>query len=178
MHPAAIDLPVIDTSMPTQRVEPPAATQTNKKIRRAAGVASFNGWTIGIAAVLSAPFAFFSLLGCFIFVGLAVVAYNEFRGRRRILRGDPAGANHLGWNQVGLLALICVYCGWAMYDSLTSPSPLMAELTANPDLATVLGPDFYQQFVVGFYGVVIIISVIFQGANAIYYFTRRKYVVA
>jgi hypothetical protein len=95
-----------------------AATRRGEPIRRAARVASFNAWTTAIFAGLSAPFALFSLVGLLVFAALAAVAWNEFRGRRRLLDFDPAGPSILGWNQLGLLGLIAVYCLWALYSNL------------------------------------------------------------
>ena len=38
--------------------------------------------------------------------------------------------------------------------------------------------DLYRQIVLALYGSVIVLSVIFQGGNAIYYFTRRSTIEA
>ena len=153
----------------------------NKAILRAARVAGFNGWATGIVAALSAPFAFFSVMGALIFVSLMVVAYNEFRGRRRLLQLDPRAATLLGWNQLGLLALVTAYCGWMIFTGLATPNPLANALAANPDLGAILGSTdqieaLYREVVVSFYGIVFVLSVVFQGLNAAYYFTRRKLV--
>jgi hypothetical protein len=166
---------------PTHAQELGRANDRSKSIRRAARVASFNGWVSAIAALCSAPFAIFSVVGFLATVILAVVAWNEFRGRKRLLAFDPSAAALLGWNQVGLLAAIVAYCLWMLYTSLTGGNPL-AELKASPEMGEVLGIDgggfdvLYRQIVVGFYGVVILLSVIFQGWNAYYYFTRRRHV--
>jgi len=82
------------------------ANSRAKKVRRAAGVAAFNGWSIGIVAALSVPFALFSISGFLVTLGLAIIAANEFRGRRGLLRFDPAATALLGWNQIGLISLI------------------------------------------------------------------------
>lgn len=63
-----------------------AAHTRAKKVRKAAAVAAFNGWVTAAFAVLSAPFSIFSLSGIFVTAGLAIVAYNEFQGRRRLLK--------------------------------------------------------------------------------------------
>ena len=115
---------------------------------------------------------------------LSFVAWNEFRGRQRLLDFDPAGAAILGWNQLGLLAMIIVYCVWALYSGLVGSGTLEAQLEANPELGAALGSlegmegfgELYQTIVVALYSSVIVLSVILQGANAIYYFTRRKLV--
>jgi hypothetical protein len=152
-----------------------------KTIRRAARVAGFNGWVTALIAICSAPFAYFSLVALIATVALAVVAWNEFRGRRRLLAFDPSATAILGWNQVGLLALVVVYCLWMIYTSLSGGDPL-AELKANPEMNELLGAGgagfevLYRQFVIGFYGLVILLTVIFQGGNAYYYFTRRRHI--
>jgi hypothetical protein len=154
-----------------------------KPIRKAARVASFNVWATGIIAALSAPFALMSLTGLLVTVGLSAVAYNEFRGRKRLLQFDPSAAAILGWNQLGLLAMITVYCLWMVYTGLAGGSSLAAELKGFPDLEAALGStdeveDLYQLVLLGLYGTVIALSVVFQGLNALYYFTRRRCIEA
>jgi hypothetical protein len=151
-------------------------------IRKAARVVSFNAWATAVIAFLSAPFAIFSGAGFAIFVGLVVVAVNEFRGRRRLLQFDPSATTLLGSNQLALLALISLYCLWMIANGLYGESPLAAAFAASPELRdsgielTQWSEDLYRLCVVGFYGTVIALTVIFQGLTALYYFTRRKYV--
>jgi hypothetical protein len=154
-----------------------------KKIRTAARVATFNGWVLGIFAAVSAPFALFSTAGFLVITGLAFIVYNEFQGRTRLLQFDPSSSTRLGWNQVALLTLIIAYCLWMIFTGLTGSGPFAAELESNPEIASALGTldefdDLYKFFVVAIYGTVIVLSVIFQGLNALYYFTRRKHVEA
>ena len=154
-----------------------------KRIRKAACVAAFNGWVTGIIAAVSAPFAPFSIAGFLVTVGLTFIAYNEFQGRKRLLQFDPSSSTLLGWNQVALLTLIIVYCLWMLFTGLTGAGPFAAEIKANPEIAAALGSldefDYiYKILVVAVYGTVIVLSVIFQGLNALYYFTRRKHVEA
>ncbi len=160
-----------------------AAARRREPIQRAARVANFNAWTTAILAALSAPFALFSVSGFLVFAALAAIAWNEFRGRRQLLACDPQGATILGWNQVGLLAMITIYCIWALYSNLWGSGSIEAELRANPQLSATIGSmegfsDLYRSIVVILYGSVIVLSTIFQGANALYYFSRRKYVEA
>ena len=126
------------------------------------------------------PFAVFSIAGLLVTVGLAGVAYNEFRGRRRLLEFDPSAAALLGWNQLGFLALIVAYCAWMLYSGLTGENPFSAALAAHPELLDAgelpeWTHDLYHICLIGVYGSVIVLSVIFQGLNAFYYFTRRKH---
>jgi hypothetical protein len=146
-------------------------------------VAAFNGWVVGVFAAVSAPFALFSVAGFLVTLGLTLIAYNEFRGRKRLLQFDPSSSTLLGWNQVALLTLIVVYCLWMIFTGLTGPGPFAAEVEANPEIAAAFGSfdefDYlYRALVVAVYGTVIVLSAVFQGLNALYYFTRRKHVEA
>jgi hypothetical protein len=154
-------------------------------VRKAVRVASFNAWVTGIIAALSLPFALFSMSGLFVAGGLCAVAYNEFRGRRRLLDFDPAAASLLAWNQLGFLALIIMYSVWATYAGLTGGNKFAKALAANPELSALgfdsdfvtNGDALYKLALVAFYGTVIVLSVIFQGATAVYYATRRKHIL-
>ena len=166
-----------------ERRELTAAREGVKKIQSAAKVASFNGWSFGVAAVLSAPFSLGSAAGLLLTLGLAVVSFNEFRGRRRLLQFDPTAATMLGWNQLFLLAMIVGYCIWMLYTGLASGNSFAAQLEAQPELRQALGSlddveGLYKEVVVAVYGSVIVASILFQGLNALYYFTRRRHLEA
>lgn len=167
----------------SQHEQVATANKQAKKIRRAASVAGFNGWATGFFAVCSLPFAFFSLTGFLVTAGLGLVAYNEFRGRKRLLAFDQESPAFLGWNQVGFLLLIILYSCWMLYSGLAGESSFALEMQNNPELGMVFESSeqfdqAYRLLVVAIYGTVILVSTIFQGWNAIYYFTRRKLVAA
>jgi hypothetical protein len=166
-----------------QRRELSAAKQSVKKIRSAARVASFNGWSIGIAAAMSAPFALFGMVGLLMTLGLAAISFREFQGRNRLLRFDPAAAKLLGWNQLALLALVVGYCLWMLYAGLAGENSFVAQLEAQPELQAALGSandigGLYNGLVAILYGSIMMGAVVFQGLNALYYFSRGKYVQA
>ncbi len=147
------------------------------KIRSAARVAAFNGWVTGAFALLSLPFAPFSVAGFLVAVGLCVVTYNEFRGKKMLLAFDPQAARLLGWNQVGFLSLIIVYSLWMILDAFTGAGPFAKEMQQYPELQSALGSaekfrQLYQLVILAIYGTVIALSAVFQGCNAWYYFTR------
>jgi len=178
---ATLKPPAANPLSPEHHRELAFAAERAKPIYRAARVAAMNGWITGIIAACSAPFALYDLTGAVMTVGLAVVAYNEFRGRKRLLAFDPSGATVLGRNQMGLMGLLVGYCLWMMYSSLATPSPMINELTRTPEVKDALADlgdlnQLYQSMVIIFYGVVILLSVIFQGINALYYFSRRRLV--
>jgi len=162
------------------RRELSAARDRSKAIRKTASVASFNGWATAIIAAISAPFSIFSPVGLAVTAGLAIVAFVEFRGRKRLLNFDPRGASLLGWNQVGFLAMITVYCLWMMYSNLNGNIDLPPELQGadvNAFFSEVGGLEtLYKQIVIYFYGSVIALSALFQGGTALYYFSRRRLV--
>lgn len=152
-----------------------------RPIRKAARVAAFNGWTTAAIAGLSLPFALFDRTGAVLTLGLAIVAYNEFRGRKKLLSFEPSAATLLGWNQLGLLAMIVVYSLWSLYGSWNEAGALSAELKGYSDLNSVLGDagsldGLFKQISIALYGGVIALSAVFQGGNAWYYFTRRRHI--
>lgn len=154
---------------PDQKRELEDAKARAAAFKGAARVAAFNGWTFAAFAGISILFGLFSLPGFLVGVGLAVVARNEFVGRRGILSYDPAGFELLWRNQLGLMALIVLYCVWSMYRAAAFPDPEIEELTA------MLGEDtgeLVQSLTQGAYAAVIVATVIFQGLNARYYHVR------
>src|SRR5262245_55714488 len=104
-----------------QRRQLDEARARTKSLAKAARVANLNGWTTAVIAAGSLPLSLGSVPGMLITVGLGVVAFNEFRGRKRLLQFDPWAATLLGRNQLGLLAMIVVYCLWMLWSGLTSP---------------------------------------------------------
>jgi hypothetical protein len=161
-----------------------ASAQTRgAKIRAAARVAAFNGWVTGGVALLSVPFAPFSIAGFLVAVGLCVVAYNEFRGKRLLLAFDPQAASLLGWNQVGFLGLITAYSLWMIFDAFTGAGPFTKEFQQYPELQKALGSaeqfqQLYRLVILAIYGTVIALSTVFQGFNAFYYFSRLSHLQA
>jgi hypothetical protein len=177
------DPPVGSPLTAAQRRELVLAHDRGKAVRKAAAVAMFNGWATAFVAALSAPFALFSTVGLIATIVLVVVAVIEFRGRRRLLQFDPKGTTLLGWNQLGLLAMIIAYCLWSLYTDLYGANSIRAELRSFSDLNSALGSvdgveTLVRQIAILFYGSIIALSLVFQGLTAIFYFTRREYVTA
>lgn len=159
------------------------ANERIKPLSRVAKVAAFNGWVCGFFAAVSAPFALFDVASFIMAVGLTVVAYNEFKGRTLIRKLDASAGKLLGWNQVGFLTLICVYCLWQLVLGIFSPNPLEAEIKKHPELGQLIGsPDqlmwIYDAVMIGTYALVITLTAVFQGYNAYYYFSRGKKLAA
>jgi hypothetical protein len=165
------------------RRELSAARDRAKAIRRAARVAAFNGWTTGVAAAFSSMFLLFDRSGLAIAITLtlSIVTYNEFRGRKRMLNFEPSSATLLGWNQLGLLAMIVAYCVWMLSgSSANAAGALSAQLHSNTEreLLSMAGDleGLYKTVTLAMYGGAIVLSVLFQGGNALYYYTRRRHI--
>ena len=156
------------------------ANQRVRKVMAAGKMAAFNGWTSGIFAALTLPFALFSLTALVVGAALALVAWNEFRGRKLLLHFDGRGPRVLGWNQLGFMTLLIGYGLWGIYSALTGPNPYADQIKAMPELEQMLGPidEMHLILAVAVYGCLIVFSAIFQGLNALYYFTRRKHLDA
>jgi hypothetical protein len=140
-----------------------------KGILKAAKVAGFNGWTIGILAVLTALFGLTSPLLLGLAVGMGVVARNEFRGRSLLRSLEPAGPELLTRNQLGFMALVVAYCAWSLVRAYTNPDPEWAQLQ---DLVG-LDAGFVRDLVVAGYAAAILLTIVFVGLNARYYHRRK-----
>lgn len=159
------------------------ANQRGRKIRNAAGVARFNGVCLIVFSGLSLLIAMVAaVLGEFDWVavvmgaGLGGLAWNELRGRTLLLQLNPRGPAVLGWNQLALLGLILAYAGWMMYSGLTAPNPYEEMMRTEPMLKGMLGDigNLHKTLTLVIYGAVMIVTVVFQGLNSLYYFTRGR----
>jgi hypothetical protein len=156
------------------------ARARSKKIRRAAGVAMFNGWTVGGFAALSLLIGLFSLTSLLIGVALAAVTYNEFAGAKMLRRLDLRAPRRLALGQLGLCGVLITYALWSIYSLQTGPSSYEAALAAGGQGAALVGSiqQFEQAVTYAVYGGLIVGSILFQGGTAWYYFSRMKYVRA
>lgn len=157
------------------------AKHGRRKIDFAIGVATFNGWSLGIFAALSAlilPLSF-SLQGLAISIGLGVVAWNEFKGRAMLRLLDPRGARRLGFNQIGLGAVIVIYCMWSLLAALFGPDAYAEIVAENPELGQILGStgDLYRIIAVAVYGGAIVLTIPYQALMAWYYFSRARHII-
>lgn len=153
-----------------------AARQRLKPLRRAAGMATFNTWTIGIFAVPAVLFGVFDPGVLLTGLALCAVAYNEHRGGKKLRALDPAAPPLLGWNQLALLAVIIAYGSWRLTAALLGEGHYAQELARHPELAPTLEPlgDMIRFVTVLVYAAVIALSILFQGLNSWYYFGRAK----
>lgn len=155
------------------------ANRRAAKVMRACKVASFNGWTCGVIAGASLLFAFSSVVLLVMGVALAVVSFGEIRGKNMLRQFDLRGPRRLGYNQLGLMAVVIAYSLWRIYCALSGPGPY-DEYLNSPELIKTVGPigDLYVFMTLCIYGGVIVLSATVQGLTALYYFTRKSCIQA
>jgi len=153
------------------------------KLRSATKIALMNGILLAVFSGLSllfvlaeAAFGEFDGVGVVMGVGLGALAWNELRGRALLKRFNPRAPSVLGWNQVMLLGLIVAYAVWTMAAALLGPNPYDEVMRRAPQAARLLGDigRLYRMMSVALYGGLIVGTLIFQGLNARYYFTRAR----
>lgn len=154
------------------------ARQQGRKVNRAAGVATFSGWTMAVFAFITLLTGLFSIVSLLLGVGLGVVAYVELRGARRLRAFDDTAPFHLGYNQLFLGALICLYCIYGIWKAVAGPSPYDSYLAAGGSTAEMIEPidNLNRAIMAAFYGLLLCGSAAAQGFGALYYFTRRRHV--
>lgn len=156
------------------------ARRQGRKISRAATVAAVSGWTLAVFAFLTLLFGLFSLTSLLLGVGLGIVAYIELRGSRELRRFDETAPRRLGFNQIALGAMIVVYCAWGIWLAVAGPGPYDSYLAQGGDTADMIAPidSLNRSITSAFYTLLICVSVVAQGCTSLYYFTRRRHIVA
>ncbi len=165
---------------PEQLCQLEQANQHCRKALGAAHMATFDGWAAGIFAAISLPFALIQPITVVISLGLGIVAWTAFRGRRLVRRFDPRGYRLLGLNQLALMGLVIGYSLWGIAALLASPSPYEEQIRRMPQLKSMLAPidKLHITLTLGVYVSLIVLTVLFQGLTALYYFTRTSHLRA
>jgi len=167
-NPAAGDSPLSSA----QTEELATAMLRAGKVLRAAKVAAFTGWTEGAFGVLSLLVTLPSPKGVLVGGSLLAVAWNELEGRKMLLGFDPRGPRRLARNQLWLLAVIVVYCAWAIYTARFRPVPEFTEI----ETLLGLGGGFLANAAVAFYALVLAVGVAFQWGMYRYHAARIRLV--
>jgi hypothetical protein len=153
------------------------ARDQGKKLRRAAGVATFSAWSMAVFAALTLPLSLvFGLWNLVFAVVLGLTAAFEFRGAAGLRRLDVRAPRLLMLNELALGMLLACYGAWQLIASLTGPNPYAAAIASNPDLREMLGPigELARSASIALYGSVIAVGVLYQPGMAIYYATRGR----
>ena len=153
------------------------ATERRAAIRKAAARARRSASITLVLGIVAVPFVvmWFSWSGAMITVGLLVVGSVEQWGSRLMLAADPAAPKILARNQLAFIGVITIYCVWQMLAF--SPEareqldllPSMKDFVADLDRLTPL-------LMYGFYSLIILLSLFFQGRLAHYYHTRTPHI--
>lgn len=159
---------------PEQLATVEEARERAAPIHRAARVAAFNAWTLGIFAVLTALFGPTSPLLLALAMGMGLVARNEWRGRALLRRFDPAGPELLVRNQIGLLVLAVAYCAWQLVSIRVNADPQWAVLQELLGLE----PGYIEGLMTTGYVAAILVATLFIGLNARYYHRRGPMIAA
>jgi hypothetical protein len=151
-----------------------------RKISRAAVVAAVSGWTLAFFAFITLLGGLFSLTSLLLGIGLGIVAYLELQGSKGLRRLDETAPHRLGFNQIALGAMIVVYCGWGIWLAVAGPGPYDSYLAQGGDTAEMIEPiaQLHRAMTSAFYALLIVVSVVAQGCASLYYFTRRRHMIA
>ena len=166
------------------------AVVRRRKVKSAAGVARSSAIVTLVIGFLALPFVLLSpsLSGVVVVAGVITVGVREWMGYGKMQRAETGAAGHLGWNQVALVGVITFYCLLQMASfspeemKAAALSPEARSLSAAlPGMMAGIDKmieTWAPYLVYGFYSLLIVVSVGFQGGMALYYFTRRKSVEA
>lgn len=164
------------------------AKRLGAKIRNAAGVAIFSGWSTAVFAVLTLLFGLisFSFVGSLLGFGMCVVALNEFKGASRLKRLDDSAPRFLAINQLAFAGMIVVYGAISLWMVMANPAELTKELDQYGGDFRQAGIDIKDSGIditgtvklayIAVYGGVMLFGVIGPGLTAWYYYTRRPYI--
>src|SRR4051812_34183815 len=144
----AVTTPILPYSSPATPAPPPGlspehfaqlaeARRRAKKIRRAASVASFDGWATGIFGGLTffVGLVSFSWIGIVLGAAMLIIAWIEFRGARQLRQLDPNAATSLALNQVVFGAALLLYAIFNLWSVARGQNYLSDQLANSPELA-------------------------------------------
>jgi hypothetical protein len=167
-----------------------AAEARVKRWKLADTLAGLNGGTLIVIAIVAALSGIFDPKSLLAVPICALLAFIELRGRARLRRYEPSALKLLAGNQLALVIVVTLYAALQMHSASTAQSPIAAMLGDSADLAAELGEnvdlgqmesefgELYTSAVYAFYGLVIALTVLFQGGCALYYWTRQKHLAA
>jgi len=163
-------------AQPAPPTDRPNLVASLKTIRRARGIARFNGWSALVIAAPALLFGIFSLTSLIVGAALALLGARELALGKRLVALDPAAPRALAINQLVLLAGVLAYCAWQTWSGLTGPTlgeqhPELRDIAADID-------GLSRTLTIAVYAAVAALSLVFQGLNAWYYAGRRRHVEA
>ena len=154
-----------------------AAHRDGAKIRRTVAIATFDGWSIAVFALLSCLCGFNSVTSLLMGFGLGVIAFVELRSAGQLRRLEPGALRIMGRNQLALATLLILYALWSIYGELTGPGAYAAAIASDPELSQMLAPieGLVRHMVILTYVGLIGVALLGQGGLAWFYFSRLKH---
>lgn len=160
------------------------ASRLHRPLARAAGVASFSGGMMLFSGILTLLLAVLTLVtgagdeGIIpLVIGMIITAlgWMERSSGVALAALEPKAPKRLALNQLTLFGLVALGCVMQMKDGVASA--MSAEETAQlpPEVLAqleALGPLVSM----GVFGVMIALSLVFQGGLALYYLTRKRHI--
>ncbi len=143
-------------------------------------MAAISGWSTAIIGALALPFGLVSWVSLVLGSVLVALGVNELLARGRLLRLVRSATTRLAINQVALGTTIIVYAAFMLYRGMTGQSEMQRAVASEPALAD-MSVDIIaleKTLTVAVYGTLIFGTLVFQGMNAWYYASRRKWVDA
>lgn len=153
-----------------------------KAVRKAARRALWSAVVTLAIGVLAIPFNFIMPGWQNVFVTVAVCAVGcvEFVGYRRFQRADPSAGWFLGMNQLAFIGAVLIYCVWQMIafdpDTVITADTRML-FDAMPEMESMV-TRLAPLLTYGFYAGVAFMVALSQGLLALYYFTRKRHILA
>lgn len=159
------------------------ATARHKVIKRMAWISLLSAASILVMAALSLPLLVFDFGGwsLLVVVTLWTVGLVEYRGHKRLRLADPTSScRMLGFNQLAFLTVIIIYCLGQLLSppQLSQNSEEMKQLMALDRGMAMQMSHLTTTLTYSVYSAVIVLSIVFQGGLALYYFNRRKTIEA
>jgi hypothetical protein len=167
------------------------ARAARRKLRFASFIALSNVIGLGTFALLSLALGLFELSLSPMGLALALLAWNEARGRKLLLEGDVGATRRLAFNQLALFGCVLLHCVYSAFMAWTGPTLLDTVLLADPTLPDLLGgaasdagtsldevSRWGRMAALVIYGGVAFGSAAVQGLTALYYSSLRPAVAA
>jgi hypothetical protein len=156
-----------------------AARLASAKIRRAVGVANFDGWTIAGFAAITIVCSLSSVSGILLGLGMTYVAWRELSSAAALKKLDLEAPRRLAINQAVLCGMLILYFGWSLFRDLTGPSASSQLLAEAPDAQGMLGnfggiDEISREVDIILYVGLILASLLAQGLTARYYSSRGR----
>jgi hypothetical protein len=159
-------------------------------VQKAARTARFSAGSILVIGVAGLPIAVLwqDWLGLITVAGICTIGVIEHVGARKMQRGEVSAAAFLGRNQLVFLGLIVAYCVLQMVTLSSAAARgelLSADLRSSLAQLEDTGINLDSEVrawaplaTYGFYSLIIVLSLCFQGGLAVYYFTRKRHLQA